>query len=297
MKKLLLVFFLSFSFFSKAQPQMTYGEVYDYNIGDIYITRGESVPPSSPPIYVKKTITNKYYSSLFDTVFYVYDYYSYIPPACSLCSPTISSSAGNIIHYTNLNDTVGAGLGIVPQLDGPCVDTAGYTGEWLDTIFYDSQFCNILTARIRWVDNGPYFIDTCFQCFECWPGFKDFGKGVGLKSYLYDQCASAGNGCFQTLQLIWYKKGSDSCGTAPIITSIAPEMSNNSLTIFPNPSHDQFSVNLTGELKIYDVTGRLVQSQTVSRKQETVHCKLNAGLYFVTVADGAKLFTQKLVIE
>jgi hypothetical protein len=69
------------------------------------------------------------------------------------------------------------------------------------------------------------------------------------------------------------------------------------LGLYPNPAHNNFTVNHTGELKIYDVTGRLAQSQTVNRKQETVHCELNAGLYFVTVEDGAKLFTQKLVIE
>jgi len=67
--------------------------------------------------------------------------------------------------------------------------------------------------------------------------------------------------------------------------------------ISPNPAHDNFTINITGELKIYDVTGRLVKEQTVNRKQEIVNCILNAGIYFVQVRDGKKVHTQKLIVE
>jgi hypothetical protein len=73
--------------------------------------------------------------------------------------------------------------------------------------------------------------------------------------------------------------------------------SDNWISISPNPAHASFTTNLTGQLSIYDVTGRLVQQQIVNDKQETVNCKLNAGIYFVKMSGRERICTQKLVIE
>jgi hypothetical protein len=67
--------------------------------------------------------------------------------------------------------------------------------------------------------------------------------------------------------------------------------------LYPNPVRDRFIINTTGELEIYDVTGRLVERQMLNRKQEIINCKLNAGIYLVQVKDGEKVFTGKLVVE
>lgn len=85
----------------------------------------------------------------------------------------------------------------------------------------------------------------------------------------------------------------------------------NPIHIYPNPAIDNFTVSFSekwkmenAELKIFDLTGRVVNEQMLNRKpassagwQETINCKLNAGIYFVKVSDGEKIYTQKLIIQ
>jgi hypothetical protein len=301
MKRLLLILLFLFPIAVCAQPAMTVAEVYDYNIGDIFITEGSTSP--LPPIYRRITITNKYYSSLLDSVYYVYDYHSYVPCGPPPCNPTIHDYYGLLMSYTNLNDTIGAGLGAKPVLinGGPCIDTTGFTGTWFDTTFYDSQFCNVLTTRIHWVNNGPDFIDTCIQCFECWPGYRDYGKGVGEKYYIYDQCASGGPYCVSVSELIWYKKGTDSCGTYPIELDIEKLYDENpAFFISPNPAHDKLNVEsnlLNAEVKIYDMMGREMLSREIRNWKLEIGVEFSPGVYLVKVSDGKQQAVQKLIIE
>ena len=78
MKKLLIffVFILLINLNSFAQLTMTHGDVYNYNVGDVFIIRsyGKDVSTSfiipTDTLYEKTTILNKYFSASSDTVFY-----------------------------------------------------------------------------------------------------------------------------------------------------------------------------------------------------------------------------------
>jgi hypothetical protein len=77
-----------------------------------------------------------------------------------------------------------------------------------------------------------------------------------------------------------------------------------SFRIYPNPAHNTFTISLnelkveSGQLKIYDVTGRMVHEQTI-RNQESEIRNLNLlpGIYLVKVEVGEKVWQQKLVVE
>jgi hypothetical protein len=78
----------------------------------------------------------------------------------------------------------------------------------------------------------------------------------------------------------------------------------NSFQIIPNPAHNTFTISLPDEsgignheLKIFDITGRVVHKQTINSKHQTLNTKLSGGVYFVRVEAGDKLYQQKLVIE
>src|SRR6185436_5808338 len=103
-----------------SQSLMTVREVYDYNIGDIFIGRwGSGV--QYPPVISKTIITGKYYSSQLDTVFYVSDSYSFQWPNLN------DTVYNNLVYYTHLDDTVGTGLGAKIHYWNPnCIDTVGY---------------------------------------------------------------------------------------------------------------------------------------------------------------------------
>jgi hypothetical protein len=78
----------------------------------------------------------------------------------------------------------------------------------------------------------------------------------------------------------------------------------NTLIIIPNPAHNTFTLSLNNQssinnsqLTIYDVTGRVVHEQKIHSQLSTVNCTLSAGVYFVRVEAGDKMYQQKLVIE
>jgi len=84
----------------------------------------------------------------------------------------------------------------------------------------------------------------------------------------------------------------------------------NTFSIHPNPAASQFTVSFNAyllskeskiqnvQLKIVDITGRVVLEQTILNYQSTIiNSEFSPGIYFVTVSDGAQLSSQNLVIE
>jgi hypothetical protein len=76
----------------------------------------------------------------------------------------------------------------------------------------------------------------------------------------------------------------------------------NSFRIIPNPAHSTFSISFKNEiqnaqLRIFDVTGRVVQEQKIHSQLSTFNCQLAAGVYFVKIDDGERVSEQKLVVE
>jgi len=290
----------------QSQSLMTVGEIYDYNIGDIFISRGGGY--IAPPIFAKVIITNRYFNAGFDTIYYSYDLYRYSPPACSACVAMYDTTYGISIAYTNLNDTVGAHLGSPPHyISMNCVDTTGYTGIWVDTIYYDSAFCNVLSTKIERMDNMQYdSVNSCYYYFEPLWGYDEYGKGLGLKSHYYNTCSMGGWGCEEGLFLLYYKKGTDSCGTAPIIplpTNVNESKFATSFKISPNPFSSKTVLTFFDEQKnsvitITNFLGEEVRKINFSGRQLTLEKEsLKNGMYFVQVDDRKNIFTLKLIVQ
>ncbi|MBK5284764.1 MAG: T9SS type A sorting domain-containing protein, partial [Bacteroidia bacterium] len=76
-----------------------------------------------------------------------------------------------------------------------------------------------------------------------------------------------------------------------------------SLSIYPNPAHNTFTISLNelkienGELKMYDVTGRVVHKQALNNQSSIINSQFSPGIYFVRVMAGEKVWQQKLVVE
>jgi hypothetical protein len=75
-------------------------------------------------------------------------------------------------------------------------------------------------------------------------------------------------------------------------------------TIYPNPARNTFTISFneelrmqSAELRIYDITGRVVYEQTLNHQSEIITHKCSPGVYFVKVNAGEKEFTEKLVVE
>jgi hypothetical protein len=80
--------------------------------------------------------------------------------------------------------------------------------------------------------------------------------------------------------------------------------SSKALIIYPNPTLKFFTVSLrtqssinNSQLQILDVMGRVVHEQTLTNQSTIIDKQFSAGIYFVKVRAGEKVFTEKLVVE
>jgi hypothetical protein len=72
----------------------------------------------------------------------------------------------------------------------------------------------------------------------------------------------------------------------------------------PNPTTSAFTITLKSQssiknfqLHITDLAGRVVYGQILNQRSEVINRNFSAGIYFVRVRDGEKVYTQKLVVE
>lgn len=72
------------------------------------------------------------------------------------------------------------------------------------------------------------------------------------------------------------------------------------LSIYPNPSSGQFSVNIQSPdaiLNFYSISGQLLGSHTLSAGNNEVNCQLSAGVYIVQLESSAGVWATRLVIQ
>jgi Secretion system C-terminal sorting domain/SdrD B-like domain/SprB repeat len=98
-----------------------------------------------------------------------------------------------------------------------------------------------------------------------------------------------------------------STSTHGVIVNNVPAVANNSFSIYPNPAERSFNASITcnlaatAELKISDVTGRVLMTKTLAltKGEQTVSTDVShlaSGTYFVSLEGNGKTQTQKLVI-
>jgi len=75
----------------------------------------------------------------------------------------------------------------------------------------------------------------------------------------------------------------------------------NNLLIYPSPFNNQFTLNYSLEnntaiLAIYNVVGKIIKTQTVTQNSTVVDLsKQPSGFYFITITDGDKKMSQKII--
>ncbi len=296
MRKIYLIAILFVFKFGMTQSLLTVGEIYNYNIGDVFITQMGGI--SNPPMYIKQAITNKYYSPSLDTIFYTWNGYSYTSPGCPSCSPTYSAIAGATMSVSNLDYTVGLGLGSkIHYLSNNCIDTAGYTGTWVDTIFTSN--CNISSIKISNMGNGPQLLDSCYSYFEPYYGYDIYGKGIGQVSHYYNTCSNGFTNCEISRTLIYFKKGMITCGSEPVIESIDELKLMESLAIFPNPTNSLLTLQTEEEFEsiaIYNTIGETCSYKPLGSKSIEIS-DLPDGIYYLKVKTTKGLVRKKFVKE
>lgn len=282
MKKQLLILFVLFSLPCLAQT-FTNANVYDFAVGDVYQKYRNDVynPPfssCSTHTYQTDSILLKYYSAGLDTVFYVVQTDTYKPWVCPSFSGPAFSSYIHTDHYTNLNDTV---LHFVPM-----ASCAPYS----DTIILGSGSCNDIWKRTGHTD-GP-------TCFEEPYYTSQFILGAGGPYVNLQDPHFAGQMYYE--YLIYYRKGTSSCGTYYHMPGPmgVEEYEGSSILLYPNPANNilqLIGIENNCSYTITDIAGRKIMDGMVAEYKIDI-AALSKGGYFITLTSNkGRLITKQII--
>jgi hypothetical protein len=256
MRLVLLCMLTNLAFNCRAQ--LTIGQVYDFDIGDLFQSVGMvNGSAGTPPTIINKTILGKALSG--NSVTYTIQVGYYTPPACQSC-PASASSTVVIETYTNLSSPL-----IPANETSTCVGTE-------DTTYYSQ--CNRLT-----MERHPDFANSCFE-----PTLHTtrYVQGAGGPYYDKTVFSSPTPNNSTSLYLQFYVKQSNSCGTT-FINSPEPELKRTS--VYPNPAGDYVIVETDTPMSYYtlfDITGKLCRAGKMENKYiETAG--LSRGTYFINL--------------
>jgi hypothetical protein len=270
-----------------AQNLMTIRQVFDYSIGDKLQISGKA--DGQPPNCDRITITDKYYSSDGDTVFYVQFHDSYIsyldwaePPFPKLKFNFWQKT--DTVFYASLNSS------ITTYKNWPLYDTSMYL---YDTIITNSdRYCDSII-------NGNHYE---FNSFEPEIYICHYGKGLGLV-YDYYFSASAPHNLVMSQELIYYQKNGVGCGTPDNTTLGVDETLKGSSDFFfyPNPAETEvFLKNGTNqdkfECKLLNPIGQTIQEMELSGKTNRININdFKSGIYYLNIKHDNKITTLKLI--
>jgi hypothetical protein len=108
------------------------------------------------------------------------------------------------------------------------------------------------------------------------------------------------------MELLYYKKGLDSCGTAPLIPlpiGIYELGTHDELTIEPNPFSDFTQLSfaeeqINSQLFLFNLTGSIVKSFRFNGSSLILEKeKLSEGTYFVRIINRDKVYSSRLIIQ
>lgn len=285
--RLTLIFLITLTLFSnsaKGQDTLTVGQVYDFDINDQFHYTRSDYPPNATRI----TITGKYFSDMMDTVFYVrfcdkYSTYVEYWPEPHLVY--YFNSYTDTINYTNLSTPICNLFN-----DWPINDTLG---SWFsDTIYYSSRFCGVLTYEY-------YACSNCIFEGDYYNG--KLGQGVGLLEFWH---MNSGNpGISYEYTMIYYKKGTFTCGIPDLTTGIThrPVADNAVFFITPNPVLSSFILHNNSQESdyqciLYDASGQQIMSADLSDETNSIDIShLRGGIYFLKIIAEDQISSIKLI--
>ncbi|MBS1637388.1 MAG: T9SS type A sorting domain-containing protein, partial [Bacteroidetes bacterium] len=284
--------------------RLTYGDIYNYNVGDIFqnLQSHEQHPYIRTDVYTTYTILNKRFVGL-DTVVYtrsvkkqteVTDYTTNINPVTYTISPTVVDS----VQYIHLRQRI---IDQMPQQYTPnnpmCYDNPNYSYEMIAPYLncYDLQM-TLYPCAMAYIQN-----DSCLNApsVSCPPPIYSSVFINGFGSYVR-QFESGTSVNFTNEYLVYFVKNGITCGNE-IITGINNPTYSGGMIISPNPATNELTVSCFSchgkyEISIFDLNGRCLL-KTNSAESTSINLQhFDEGVYYVEVkqADGQAI-RQKMI--
>jgi len=248
------------------QDISTVGEIYDFEVGDIFHYGFHSFGDMYPVVnrIYNAEIINKYYSQYSDTLFYIKDvkykqqtwggwiYYSYL----------------DTVYYYHLDSLINNG-----DIDSVYTNLNLYNGR---TINYVQIY-------------SPYDI-----------AVETYTIGCGLTTRYYENWS---NPFISEWWLIYYQKGNEEWGFPNIVTTISSYQQLFNISVYPNPAIEWLYFKQSNPRPKYNIELRNLNGQLV-KKEKNIHSShyalnvadLKAGVYFYLIRDGDNVLQQGKVI-
>lgn len=262
MIKILLVSTILFFCATWSKAQLTNGEVYDYEIGDVHQVKGVNINGGSASSTIRTdTIIFKSYSAGLDSITYYIKRHDYSSPVV-MGGPNLIAEYVDTFTIVDLNQLAFhfSPTSCLPPTDTSFTDTCG--------VYYERLSSNFDTS-----------------CFEPNIWYSDLHSGLG-GPYHYE--SNTVGGYTTNWKLIYHNTTQNGeCGT-PIVVVGINEKHLTRLKLYPNPSNGEFLIEIpdfNGErysVSIVDVSGVELQTFKIDTKSKTMDLKkYSAGIYFV----------------
>ncbi len=246
----------------------TVAEIYDFDIGDVFHFEEEQDSYFAEVNFwaiINTRIINKYYSPNNDTVFYERD----IEKKIRSYYDTIFEFFHDTIFYTNLDSLINNG-----QIDSTYSIPDEYNGR---------------QTNIRYTREG-----------ESYTTIK-YSVGCGIS---YDHIIDPKiHWYFWTLDLVYFKKGTEEWGTPEYVSPEYIETINDkyNLQIYPNPANNFVTIESKTKIKsvsILSFQGKRIKSFTVESKNASIDISgLTSNIYILEIDFGDNLVHKKLIKE
>lgn len=265
---------------AKSQELFTIGEVFDYEIGDVFHL--EHANEGQPPSSTRTTIIDKYYSQDGETLYYkrADNYYQCVfnpSPEPHLDYYFYNDTC--LLSYTNLSATI-------DQYDD------GFEND--TTIRHYNGLCGMMVNEYDYITSS----------FEGDHHISTYAKGLG-RVYFYLEIGGGPNmtsGVY--LKMIYYKKGDVECGT-PDITGVneLEQNSNKIFTVSPNPASSFIRIeaptaDIQYHIQLRSVTGQKILEQTSDNQIFSWNTSdIEHGLYILVIRYENHKECHKIIIQ
>lgn len=276
---LLLLINCTFSF---SQNYFTRGELYDFEVGDVIQSQYYYNQYNS---FTSKKYLSKDFSSNNDTVYYTIEQGVYIPACCAPEMETTFTLDTITEYYYNLSDTIRFDIPIPLTFEDSC-------NNMKDSLYIFNFGGNCPITTYKYWTNPLPFPAAC--SIEFYSEFQTYFKGLGYYySTSYYDIQSVNTGTY----LLYYKKGSETCGNF-VNKTIELNLSNE-VKLFPNPASDKIEIQshfYFNSYDIYAIDGSKILSENLNSK-EIVLSDLKAGIYFLELKSKANTIARKRFVK
>lgn len=272
---------------------LTYGEIYDYEIGDVFHRSTYVEGGSYPTVYDAYEVLDKYFSPGQDTVFYQMsriEWWYYIGGLSEIHFDTLIES------YYELDNILYDGKLPTETMWFPDSSSI-YSYE----LYYYAE-----TFNGRMLYYGPYEIfpspvypDTCFDMMGT--DFTSYIEGCGSYIHLYGDY----HNCMPCQRLDYFKKGDEEWGIPYEIPVGIREYEQPDVRIYPVPAEDFVMIEINQgkirenlQITLSDLSGRILDELNIAPNQSPYRIDLRRmehGIYILGISSGGKMIIKKIV--